>query len=116
MEIKTSLKKEVITSIQKWIEDNIDNKLSMEIVSKRSGYSKWHIQRMFKSVTGLTIGAYIRRCRLKRAAETLIMTEKKVIDISYDFYFDSPQSFCRVFKSTYGVTPLQFRRLNKNWC
>ena len=37
-----------IHSILDWIEDNPESPLSLEKVSERSGYSKWHLQRMFK--------------------------------------------------------------------
>lgn len=41
-----------IHSILSWIEDNLESPLSLEKVSERSGYSKWHLQRMFKKETG----------------------------------------------------------------
>lgn len=37
-----------IHSILSWIEDNLESPLSLEKVSERSGYSKWHLQRMFR--------------------------------------------------------------------
>lgn len=33
-----------IHSILDWIEDNLESPLSLEKVSERSGYSKWHLQ------------------------------------------------------------------------
>ncbi len=49
-----------IHSILSWIEDNLESPLSLEKVSERSGYSKWHLQRMFKKETGHSLGQYIR--------------------------------------------------------
>lgn len=40
-----------IHSILDWIEDNQESPLSLEKGSRRSGYSKWHLQRMFKKET-----------------------------------------------------------------
>ena len=37
-----------IHSILSWIEVLLESPLSLEKVSERSGYSKWHLQRMFK--------------------------------------------------------------------
>ena len=45
-----------IHSILSWIEDNLESPLSLEKVSERSGYSKWHLQRMFKKETGHSLG------------------------------------------------------------
>ena len=49
-----------IHSILDWIENNLESPLSLEKVSERSGYSKWHLQRMFKKETGHSLGQYIR--------------------------------------------------------
>ena len=53
-----------IHSILSWIEDNLESPLSLEKVSERSGYSKWHLQRMFKKETGHSLGQYIRSRKL----------------------------------------------------
>ena len=42
-----------------WIEDNLTNPLSLDIVSAKSGYTKWYLQRMFKKQTGLSLASYI---------------------------------------------------------
>ena len=57
-----------IHSILSWIEDNTESPLSLEKVSERSGYSKWHLQRMFKK-TGHSLGQYIRSRKLTECAE-----------------------------------------------
>ncbi|MBJ3773872.1 AraC family transcriptional regulator, partial [Klebsiella pneumoniae] len=31
-----------------WIDNNLDSRLDIETVSRRAGYSKWHLQRLFK--------------------------------------------------------------------
>ena len=41
-----------IHSILSWIEDNWNRPCRWKKVSERSGYSKWHLQRMFKKETG----------------------------------------------------------------
>ena len=40
-----------------WIEDNLTNPLSLDIVSAKSGYTKWYLQRMFKKQTGLSLAS-----------------------------------------------------------
>ena len=58
-----------IHSILSWIEDNLESPLSLEKVSERSGYSKWHLQRMFKKETGHSLGQYIRSRKLTEIAQ-----------------------------------------------
>lgn len=81
-----------------WIEDNLTNPLSLDIVSAKSGYTKWYLQRMFKKQTGLSLASYIRARRLYLAAFALRFTQKSILDISVEYQFDNQQTFSRCFK------------------
>lgn len=81
----------------------------IETIARYSGYSMRHMQRLFISETGVSIGAYIRRRRLNRAALLLRLTKRPLADISFSLGFDSQQSFNREFKKQTGYAPLQYR-------
>jgi AraC family transcriptional activator of mar-sox-rob regulon len=36
-----------------WIDNNLESRLDIDTVSRRAGYSKWHLQRIFKEHTGI---------------------------------------------------------------
>lgn len=42
----------IIRDLLSWLEKNLDHPLSLDNVATKSGYSKWHLQRMFKDITG----------------------------------------------------------------
>lgn len=44
-----------------WIDNNLDSRLDIETVSRRSGYSKWHLQRLFKEHTAIPLPAIFAR-------------------------------------------------------
>ncbi len=46
----------IIRDLLRWIDDNLDKPLSLDNVAAKAGYSKWHLQRMFKEVTDQAIG------------------------------------------------------------
>ena len=52
----------IIRDLLRWLDEHLDQPLSLDNVAAKAGYSKWHLQRMFKDVTGEAIGAYIRVC------------------------------------------------------
>lgn len=58
-----------ITDLKAWIDNNLEEKLDINTVADRAGYSKWHLQRMFKRQTGYALGEYIRMQKLKVSAE-----------------------------------------------
>lgn len=104
----------IISDLIKWIEKNLEQPLSIDHVAEKSGYSKWHLQRMFKKVTGQILGTYIRHRRLTYAALALRLTSKPILDIAMQYRFDSQQTFTRSFKKHFNVTPATYRR-NEFW-
>lgn len=100
---------EIIQTLTDWIESNLDKTLSVDEVAARSGYSKWHLQRMFRTVTRQTLGNYIRERRLTLAAEALRQTQRPVFDIAMQYGYDSQQTFSRVFRRQFSQTPTAYR-------
>lgn len=98
-----------IIHLLEWVEANLDTKLSASIISIRSGYSKWHLQRMFKACTGLTMMEYVRSRRLCKAAMELKFSNRSISEIVDKYHFDSQSSFTRAFSTCYGSTPGRFR-------
>ncbi|MEX9542236.1 helix-turn-helix domain-containing protein, partial [Escherichia coli] len=92
------LQESVIREIILWIEKNLESRLSLDTVAEKSGYTKWHFQRLFKNQTGLALGSYIRARRLSCSAVALRLTNDSIMDISLRYRFDSQQTFCRAFK------------------
>ena len=68
----------IIRDLLSWLEGHLDQPLSLDNVAAKAGYSKWHLQRMFKDVTGHAIGAYIRARRLSKSAVALRLTARPI--------------------------------------
>lgn len=102
---------ELISEITQWIDESIHQSLSVNDVAARSGYSKWHLQRVFFRVKGVNLAAYIRDKKLSLAAQDLISSRDKILDIGFRYGFDSQQSFTRSFSKKYNVPPQAYRRL-----
>lgn len=100
----------IIRELLSWLERHLDQPLSLDNVAAKAGYSKWHLQRMFKEVTGHAIGAYIRTRRLSKSAVALRLTARPILDIALQYCFDSQQTFTRAFKKQFSVTPALYRR------
>ncbi len=50
----------IIQDLIDWIDNHLDSRLDIDTVARRAGYSKWHLQRIFKEHTGQPLGEYIR--------------------------------------------------------
>ena len=72
----------IIRDLLSWLEGHLDQPLSLDNVAAKAGYSKWHLQRMFKDVTGHAIGAYIRARRLSKSAVALPPVQSLILRCS----------------------------------
>ena len=104
----------IISDLLTWLENHLTNPLSLDNVSPKAGYSKWHLQRMFKEVTGHVMGSYIRARRLSKAAVALRLTNRPILDIALEYHFDSQQTFTRAFKKQFSQSPGRYRR-SSDW-
>lgn len=99
----------VIAAIE-YIEDNLMEKIDLDIVADAVHYSKFHLHRMFSETVGLTIHGYILRRKLTEAAKLLVFSEKKIMEIALLAGYESQQAFTLAFKAMYKQSPLSFRR------
>jgi AraC family transcriptional regulator len=96
-----------------YIEDHIDEELSMDGLAKVACHSPFHFHRIFQAIVGETVHKYVRRLRLERAAGRLLYTNKAVTDIALDASYDTPSAFTRAFKQCMGKSPRNYRALYK---
>ncbi|MEY8709704.1 transcriptional regulator [Mangrovibacter phragmitis] len=105
-----ALQHDVIHLIMSWIDENIDKPLKIDDVARRSGYSRWHLQRLFYQETRQTLASYIRDRKLEYAANDLKDPEQSILEISFRYGFDSQQSFTRTFSRKYHMPPGSWRK------
>lgn len=102
---------EIIEKVLDYIEKHLqDEQLDLETISKKIGYSKYHLHRMFASVVGFNIHNYIQRRRLTEAARMLKYSNKSIIEIALCSGYESQRAFSKVFKSVFKVPPGSYRK------
>ncbi|AVD64118.1 TPA: helix-turn-helix domain-containing protein [Serratia marcescens] len=107
-------RKDILLQVLEYMEKNIIEGLSVEKVSIISGYSKWHLQRLFKHYFGITLGTYIRHRKLSRSAVLLKQHQGNILDVALASGFASQQCYTRAFKRFFGETPNSFRN-SRGW-
>ncbi len=92
------------------IEERLTEKIDYKDLAKIIGTSSYTLQRIFVFLTGITLTEYIRKRRLSNAAEELLLTDIKIIDLSLKYQYDSPISFSNSFKKMHGISPQNLRK------
>ncbi|MDR6238564.1 AraC family transcriptional regulator [Aureibacter tunicatorum] len=97
-----------------FMEDNLMKKLTIEMISEKASFSKFHFIRVFTAMTGETAGSYLRRRRISRSSKQLINTNHSILNIAFDYQFESQEAYTRSFKKVYNTSPGKYRKLNNN--
>ncbi|MDE7431405.1 MAG: GNAT family N-acetyltransferase [Lachnospiraceae bacterium] len=99
----------IVSQAIRYIEDNLNDKLNLDIVAAALHYSKFHLHRIFTKTIGLTIHEYVQRRQLTEAAKLLVFSKKPIIEIALISGYESQQAFTGIFKAMYKTTPAEFR-------
>lgn len=95
-----------------YIEQNYNENLSLEELSKVAGFSKYHFHRIFKSIVGESLSEYIRRVRLSSTVSKF-KTNLSITQIAQTSGYETNASFTKAFKKHFGITPKQFGKKAK---
>lgn len=79
-------------------------------VAHALGYSPDHLARLFKSRTGETTAAYLRRRRLDEAADLVRTTTLPISVIAQRVGYRGPVALQQAWKTRFDVPPLQWRK------
>ena len=93
-----------------FIEENLQEVLSITEIASKAYFSAFHFQRLFQAISGFTVQLYIRKRRLTEAAILLKETDKSILEIAISFQYGSQEAFTRAFESCFGMTPAQYRK------
>lgn len=99
-----------LTRVTSFIYDHLDGDLDLNTLADVAALSPYHWHRIYQAVYGESVVATVKRLRLQRAAADLSRTSLSIEDIAARSGYESVASFNRVFKSSFGMPPAQYRR------
>ena len=108
----TSLDEKLIQNVLETIEKNMSNtEYSIDDLSAEVGVGRTNLYNKIQSITGETPNCFIRRIRLKRAAQLLRDTDLNVSEIADLVGFGTIKYFNKYFKEEYSNTPTEYRNI-----
>lgn len=87
-----------------------DHELTADERAARLHFSRYHLDRMVRTVAGEPPQALRRRVLLERAAYRMVTTTAPLIDIAVEAGYGSHEAFTRAFRRAYGAPPAEWRR------
>lgn len=99
-----------MTRILKYIETHISEPLTIKQLAQIAGYSEYHFIRLFKEYTNMSCMYYIRKRRLIKASEDIV-NGNRIIDVAFQYGWQSHSAFTKSFKREFGFSPSLLRTM-----
>jgi len=95
--------------LRQYIDNHLKESIDIQIVEEITHYSYRNMNRIFLALHQETIGKYIKRIRLEKAAEYLKYSNESVGDIAFEIGFNDIAAFSKAFKKKFQCSPSAFR-------
>lgn len=97
-----------------YVRENLDKTISLEEVARAACFSPFHFHRIFAALMQETLGEYITRKKLERAAIKLAYSaDVNVTNVAFDYGYSSVSSFSKAFNQWFGCRPTEISRIKQ---
>jgi AraC-like DNA-binding protein len=93
------------------IRDNIDGQISVHELAETVGMSRHRLQLGFRMIYGDTVGRIRDKLRMELALDLIRDSTLSMIEIALETGYEHAASFTRAFKSAFGISPIQMRKV-----
>lgn len=100
---------EIIREIHEQLTEHMEQRFTIEALSKQYLMNPTTLKSIFKSVYGNSIAAHIKEHRMERAAKLLLTTDLSIAEIAEQVGYDSQSRFTAAFKTFSGKLPKDYR-------
>ena len=103
---------DLFTNTLKYIDEHFTERLSLEDMAAKTGFSKFHFSRLFKKYTNYNFSDYLCLRRVMEAETLLLRQDIPITDVAITSGFSSISTFNRIFKQQKGCSPSEYRNRN----
>ena len=107
--VKTGVHQKV-HEVALYLQTHIHESVSLEELAQRFFMSRSYLTRSFRNVTGFSVVEYMTYIRIQKAQQLLRESDRSITEIADLCGFGNITYFEKVFKTTTGHTPVQYRK------
>lgn len=96
------------------MEENVDREINLNGICDTLGVSTSHLNEVFKSYTSMTPYQYCISIKIHKAKELLKGGDMAIKEVAFRLGFDDQYYFSRLFKNKTGVSPSQWRAIDRH--
>ena len=106
---------QAIRAILDYCSQNFRQDLSLSSLEEEIHLSKYYISHLFGDKLGVSFNEYINSLRVSEACRHLRFGERSITEISEISGFGTLRTFNRAFSKQIGMSPSEYRKINKNY-
>ncbi len=114
IQLRQNTAKGIINQIEAEIENHYSENLSLKYLGEKYYINSAYLGQLFKKNYGYCFKDYLNGIRMRKAAETMLRSNKKIYEIAEEVGYKNIQYFINKFEDIYGMTPSRFRKKNLN--
>lgn len=112
--VSTTDKVDAIESAVLYMQEHINENISLNDLSRQYNYSPSRFSNLFKQKTGYAPIDYFIQMKMQKASQQLDLTDKSVKEVAFSLGFDDPYYFSRRFSKIMGMSPTKYRSIHKD--
>lgn len=101
----------LMQDILDYIEENLLEALTPARVAGKFFISVSAVNHLFAMVCDISVMEYVRNRRLSLAGQALLQSEARVIDLAFEYGYETPEAFSKAFARFHGFPPSLVRRV-----
>ncbi len=105
---RRSGKDKLISSIQEYIEQNLDGKLKLNEVAEVFGLSPAYLSSIFKKNSEIGFSEFVYTRKIEKAKSLLLSGDMRMYEVADALGFESAYYFSKVFKRVTGMSPRDY--------
>ena len=110
--VKKAEENPIIKKVCAYIDQNLSRDISLESAADYVQVSSFYLSKLFKEEKGETFINFVSDKRLEKSRELLAETEFSIKEITAEVGYNDQNYFSRIFKTKYGLSPKEYRKIN----
>lgn len=102
-----------LEAIQTVMEENLHGELDLDTLADRARLSKYHFSKRYKALTGYSPIQHFIHLKIERACYLLDVSQQSIGEVATALGYDDAHYFSRLFRKVTGVSPRQYRQLER---
>ncbi|MGG4482193.1 helix-turn-helix transcriptional regulator [Paenibacillus illinoisensis] len=100
----------VISFVLDYLNHHYGEDINLNLVADKLNLTPGYLSSIFKEKTNINFSEYLNNLRVERAKELLVNVDLRIQDIAMQVGYQNVNSFIRMFKRRYGLTPGEYRK------